>query len=316
MTSDPVLATAAVPAPELREVTATDAQRLLHLVEGCDTAEIGEPDYTLDDVEDDLRRPTWKGWVVERDGRFVAHCWVERHPGKPWVDADVRVHPDAPPALGEPLLDVVRRQAARLDGSLPVHVFSASGAQAARARLETAGANIIRHYWRMTIDLPDAPLPSPAASAGVTVEQPADDRAELRVVHHVMDTAFLDHFGSSATDFDEWHDRQRTSPGADLGLWWLGRVEGAPAAALIGRAWPEQGWVQGLGTLREFRGRGLGRLLLQVAFAEFQRRGYRSVGLSVDATNPTGAVALYESVGMRRSYEAVLYELLPLAATR
>ena len=50
----------------------------------------------------------------------------------------------------------------------------------------------IRHYWRMTIDLPDGPLSPPTAPPGVAVEQPADDRHELEVVHHVMDTAFLD----------------------------------------------------------------------------------------------------------------------------
>jgi ribosomal protein S18 acetylase RimI-like enzyme len=126
-----------------------------------------------------------------------------------------------------------------------------------------------------------------------------------------MDTAFLDHFGSAATEFEEWQHRQRTSPGADLGLWWLARADGVPAAVLIGRAWPDTGWVQGLGTLREFRGRGVGRLLLQTAFAEFHRRGERKVSLGVDASNPTGAVALYESVGMQVAYEAVLYELPP-----
>jgi hypothetical protein len=31
----------------------------------------------------------------------------------------------------------------------------------------------------------------------------------------------------------------------------------------------------------------------------------------VDASNPTGAVALYESVGMRVAYEAVRYSLPP-----
>jgi ribosomal protein S18 acetylase RimI-like enzyme len=48
---------------------------------------------------------------------------------------------------------------------------------------------------------------------------------------------------------------------------------------------------------------------LETAFAEFHRRGYRRAGLSVDATNPTGAVALYESVGMKSLYEAILYEV-------
>jgi ribosomal protein S18 acetylase RimI-like enzyme len=71
--------------------------------------------------------------------------------------------------------------------------------------------------------------------------------------------------------------------------------------------------VQGIGTLRAFRGRGLARLLLQTAFAEFGRRGQLTVSLGVDADNPTGAVALYESVGMQVRHETLRYELPPLA---
>jgi ribosomal protein S18 acetylase RimI-like enzyme len=63
--------------------------------------------------------------------------------------------------------------------------------------------------------------------------------------------------------------------------------------------------------LREFRGRGLGRALLLTAFAEFHRRGERKVSLGVDASNPSGAVALYESVGMSTHHQAALYEFVP-----
>ena len=38
--------------------------------------------------------------------------------------------------------------------------------------------------------------------------------------------------------------------------------------------------------------------LLRRAFAELAARGLREVRLGVDAENPTGAVALYEDVGM------------------
>jgi ribosomal protein S18 acetylase RimI-like enzyme len=161
----------------------------------------------------------------------------------------------------------------------------------------------------MVIELPEEPPPPVVPSPPVTVEQPRDDLADLRTIHRVINTAFLDHFGSTATEFDEWVVRQRSGSGADIGLWWLARVDGQPAAVLIGRAWPDMGWVQGLGTLQEFRGRGLGRLLLETAFGEFHARGYRTVSLGVDATNPTGAVALYESAGMKQGHEHVLYEL-------
>ena len=53
---------------------------------------------------------------------------------------------------------------------------------------------------------------------------------------------------------------------------------------------------------------GLGRALLFHSFRELRRLGRTAVGLSVDSENPTGAVRLYESVGMRPVSRRVLYE--------
>jgi ribosomal protein S18 acetylase RimI-like enzyme len=50
---------------------------------------------------------------------------------------------------------------------------------------------------------------------------------------------------------------------------------------------------------RPWRKRGLGLALLNHSFGEFYRRGYRRVGLGVDAQNLTGALRLYEKAGMR-----------------
>ena len=44
---------------------------------------------------------------------------------------------------------------------------------------------------------------------------------------------------------------------------------------------------------------GLGEALLRAAFAELFARGRRRVGLGVDTENVTGALRLYERVGMR-----------------
>ena len=58
------------------------------------------------------------------------------------------------------------------------------------------------------------------------------------------------------------------------------------------------GWVGSLAVRRPWRRRGLGEALLRDAFVRFAERGKRSAGLGVDAENTTGAVALYERVGM------------------
>jgi mycothiol synthase len=53
-----------------------------------------------------------------------------------------------------------------------------------------------------------------------------------------------------------------------------------------------------LGVRPRWRRRGLARALLLHAFSEFRARGKHGAGLGVDGLNLTGAVALYEGVGM------------------
>ena len=54
-----------------------------------------------------------------------------------------------------------------------------------------------------------------------------------------------------------------------------------------------------LGVRPAWRRRGLGEALLRSAFAELFTRGHRRVGLGVDTENVSGALRLYERVGMR-----------------
>ena len=59
---------------------------------------------------------------------------------------------------------------------------------------------------------------------------------------------------------------------------------------------------------QEFRGRGLGRALLEHALASFAARGRVKAGLGVDTRNETGALALYESVGMRPLFQVDFWQ--------
>ena len=59
---------------------------------------------------------------------------------------------------------------------------------------------------------------------------------------------------------------------------------------------------------RAWRRRGLAVALLHASFGEFWRRGERRVQLGVDAESETGAIGLYEGVGMRVEWQADIYE--------
>ena len=58
-----------------------------------------------------------------------------------------------------------------------------------------------------------------------------------------------------------------------------------------------EAYVGKVGTLRDFRGRGLAGLLLRHALAAYQAAGYDEASLDVDSENPTGALGVYERAG-------------------
>ena len=98
----------------------------------------------------------------------------------------------------------------------------------------------------------------------------------------------------------------------DPSLWWLVE-DGDELAAISLNGWdfsgdPQFGWIQVLGVRPRWRKRGLGTALLLHSFRDFRDRGATRVGLGVDGESTTGAVRLYESVGMRQVRRNVTYE--------
>jgi ribosomal protein S18 acetylase RimI-like enzyme len=71
---------------------------------------------------------------------------------------------------------------------------------------------------------------------------------------------------------------------------------------------PQFGWIGSLGVRRPWRRRGLATALLLHSFRDFRERGGTRVGLGVDGENTTGAVRLYESVGMHVARRSDIYE--------
>ena len=68
------------------------------------------------------------------------------------------------------------------------------------------------------------------------------------------------------------------------------------------------GWIGTIGVRRSWRKKGLGLALLKYSFGEFYKRGTTTIGLGVDASNPTGATRLYQRAGMCAASEFVTYE--------
>jgi len=303
----------------VRPPTPADVPAILDVIHACDIATIGYPDYTEDDVRDDLADPRLDterdAWLaVGPGGRADGWAWIVDRNGSELLEADVYVRPDAPDALGRFLVDRIVDRAGEIAARNAVAEAEVGiGVVTNDARtagwLAAAGFAVVRRYNRMEVEL-TGDQRSPQLPAGVRIRVVAgeDDR---RALHRVMRESFAEHFDNAEETYAAWSARMAATSTADPQQWWLLEVDGVVAGCLMGSeqfAEENGGWVKNLGVLAEHRGRGFGRALLQHAFADFVRRGRVKAGLGVDTQNATGALRLYESVGMRPAYQADIWK--------
>ena len=241
--------------------------------------------------------------VEDEDGDPVGVLVIERDAAARLVFADAYCLPGLETDVLTPLVAMGIAAGGRLNEGEPGWQMEA-GALAkdvgACAVLESSGYAQVRRFWQMGIDLAGHPVTEPMSPQGVTKSVAAGE-CEKRLLHSIHESAFAEHFGSVARPYEQWlawhKDRQDASPD----LWWLAWVEGEPVAEITqdhSRDGVNAAYVRSLGVAPNARGLGIGRWLLQCAFADAARRGREQVCLTVDSDNTTGATALYESVGM------------------
>ena len=130
---------------------------------------------------------------------------------------------------------------------------------------------------------------------------PGRDEAELFAAFR---DAFAEHSGDAEVDEAEWWNENRDAPNAgfDPTLWFVASDGATIAGFAICREREEDaegvGWVSLLGVRPCRRGRGLGEALLAHSLDVLRARGLGRAALNVDVDNTTGALRLYEKVGM------------------
>jgi mycothiol synthase len=293
-----------------------DVAAATDLFNACEIAETGEPDYNLDELrgewaEYDLTRTV--ELVVAPDGTLAGSMTLTDR-DHVVVEADGYVHPNhSGRGIGTYLVrHSEERAASHLALAPPTakvvirNYVNAQNPDACRL-LEREGYLPIRHFWRMSIthDTPPAPPSWPDGFAVCTCVPGQDEPA----IFAAVEDAFRDHWSMGPTTYEDWL-RRNTTEGFDPSLWFqaIDLYSGELPAVAVCRLYGEMGWVRFLGVRRAWRRRGLGETLLRHAFAEFYRRGIRSVALGVDAENPTGATRLYERVGMTMIRRHVTFE--------
>lgn len=179
-----------------------------------------------------------------------------------------------------------------------------------KAAYERHGYELIRHSYRMRIDLAEL-VEEPAWPEGVSVRP--FRTGDERLFYDVHQETFEDHWEHEVPDpYDEWAHWLLQPPMFEPELWFVAEEGGEPAGIAMDyvrtEETPHTGWVQILGVRRPWRRRGVGRALLLHAFHAFRARGLERAGLGVDASSLTGATRLYESAGMGVAHRFDIYE--------
>ncbi len=307
----------------IRPATRGDAPEIVDLLNACDVAEVGEPDSTLEDLENDWATegfdPARDAWVAEGSRGLVGYAYAGDQFRTGELEADLWVHPEHHEReLAGRLLGLAERRAAALAverdyGDPKLDVFCVSANRAKRDLLRKHGYEPARTVYRMTVDLgggePEARGAGdrPPAPEGLEIRafRPGTDE---RTMFDTLRDAFADHYRRSDEPFEAWKTRLLGHPDFVPELWALAwdDAAGEAAGAVVAYDHGDLGWVQGLGVRPAWRRRGLGAALLAHVLAAFEARGQRRVDLSVDAEGAARPLRLYERAGMQVS---AAYEL-------
>ncbi len=241
----------------------------------------------------DLERDT----RILRDGDAVIAygeaIWKHPDEGGP-LDLSVRVHPDYRGAgIGSWLLSWGERLASER-GADGVRAFAADRDASAQDLLRSRGYVHVRSGFTMRKDL-EADVDPAAPPAEVTIRR--YENADERVLYEVDQASFAENWGFRPKSLESFNEELHGEDW-DPSLVFLAEASGTTVGYVVSFHLEMCGYVDSLGVLKEWRGRGIGKALLRHAFAELAGRGSPEVRLGVDTQNVHGAVALYEGVGM------------------
>jgi len=171
---------------------------------------------------------------------------------------------------------------------------------------QNEGYHPFRYHWRMEIVL-NGPPEEPKLPEGIEL-RPFIKGEHDEAVLQAQNEAFRDHPGSHEWTLEEWRRIRFDDPEFDSSLWAIAWDGEEVAGFSQNRYRMGIGWIRMIGVRRPWRKRGLGEALLLHSFGEYYRRGKQTIGLGVNAHNPTGATRLYQKVGMYPASEHVTYE--------
>ena len=301
---------APVPGHILRHPTPEDADAVLAVIVARDVADLGRPDYTLEDLHADWTLPgidpRLDAWVVPEGERLVGYAFLDDRGA-----ALVSVAPDAEGrGIGTALRGAAEARAAARGEAL-VRQYVPVANEQARALLLEAGYWPVHHYFRMRIGLAAAPPPP----AEVPVRR-FDPERDAPPVHALVQDAFAQLEGNVPQTLDAWRAAKIAKRGWDPALWLLAEDDDGLAGRRAVRALGGRCRLRRLARGGAARPRPRSRPRAAAARVRGAARGRRRSGRAVGAGRECGgraalrgrrhalgvvAGALGESAGPRRS---------------
>jgi ribosomal protein S18 acetylase RimI-like enzyme len=178
------------------------------------------------------------------------------------------------------------------------------------AFLEAHDYKPMRYYDELLADLSDPVKVRPLPEHLTTLSW---DSAPLEDSHTVHNEAFADHWGSQPQSEKSWAQNvdEFLLPSASF----VAYDGDKPVAYLMAAAYPHdfddkgrrEAWIEGLGTLRSYRRKGIGSALMMLAMREFASMGMEFAVLGVDSENPTGAYGVYQALGFVPDRRMIAY---------
>ncbi len=261
--------------------------------------------------------------LVEAGGATVAYThtfWWDNDEGERLFALSAQVHPDwRRKGVGTALM---RWQEARIaeiaaeQGPHPKRFIQGGSADNVPGRMalyERFGYAAVRYGFMMLRDL-NQPIPDLPMPAGL--EMRPMRREDWRAVYDATREAFRDHWGSREPTESDWQ-RFVENPDKQPEHWqvaWdiaLNEIAGGVHANIFSKeneAFKQmRGWTDPVYVRRPWRKRGLAKALLAKAMRKLKELGMTEAALGVDAQNPNGALALYESMGFCQAKRWITY---------
>lgn len=278
----------------------------------CDISDFGEADTSKEDLDQlwseiDLSRDAW---LIQDDQQQITG-YANISDAVEGYQVDIYIHTsETPPGVEDALMDLcierARQKLARLTGDIKQYLKGYASSQSIRLQhvFEQAGFSRHTYHYRMQIDLTSTlPVPEWPANFKLTSYKPEDELELYRLIQQAFDWK-----GHKDTPIDIWRNLVfrggRFDPELFVLVWDADRLVGAALSYDEGGS----GWIRQLAFHKDYRGQGLGSILLKHMFYVFQQRNSVNVGLGVAAVNES-AVNFYERNGMYRSREFIEYRL-------